>query len=164
MKKLVFLFVVALSIFTSNIKGQMYHPWYAGYTGYGAMVFTDYWGNPVSMYMGGIYYGKPQGNGYVVWADGSFYSGGFQNGFAHGNGVIGNYMGYISGTWSQGAFVGVNDQYNNRDYVNTISNINTRQRNSNQSQIATVDPDGYRIEKLDANSQFGKTLLGKAGK
>ena len=164
MKKLVFLSVVAFSIFVSNANGQMYHPWFSNYVGYGVMVFTDYWGFPTCMYMGDIYYGRPQGNGYVVWADGSFFSGGFHNGFAHGNGVVGNYMGYISGTWNMGTFVGVNNQYNNRDYERTISNVNTRQRNNNQAPIANVDPNGYRVEKLDANTQYGKVLLGKVGK
>jgi hypothetical protein len=164
MKKLVLLFVFAFSIFASEVKGQMYHPSYANYVGFGTMCFTDYWGNVTCMYMGGIWYGRPNGIGYAIWSDGSFYKGGFLNGFAHGKGVVGNRSGYIAGKWNIGNFVETNNQYSNQDYSNTLSEVNSKQRSSNQNQVALVDPDGYRIEKLDPNSQFGETLLGKVGK
>jgi hypothetical protein len=165
LKRLMFIvFIAFLSL--PKVEAQMYHPMYAYYVGYGTMYFTDYWGNAMCMYQGNISYGFPNGNGCAIWADGSFYRGGFYNGFCHGEGVLGNYSGYIAGTWNMGNFVGANNNYNNNNYRNTVQDVRNQyqQQNSNQNQMSmNIDPDGFLIEKLPANSEMGRTLLGNVG-
>ncbi|MDR3342902.1 MAG: hypothetical protein LBT14_09000 [Treponema sp.] len=86
----------------------------------------------------------------MIWADGSFYVGGFNEGFAHGDGILVNYSGYIAGRWNMGNFIGVNNNFSDNDFKRTL-----------QKNDFVADGERYNTETIDPGSPGGRSLLGR---
>lgn len=159
MKKILLIIGLVFTIAT-NSNSQIYSPNLAGYVGNGTIFY------PNGYYQGGVYNGFANGTGRFYWYDGSFFSGNFYGGFYNGPGVmVSRFYGYISGCWNGGVFIGnCFNVYN--PYTNDIAvqnEIKKVQRTlPNDERVTSYDPDGYKITRVDPNTQMGKTLLGRS--
>jgi len=159
MKKVIAISILltAMTVFKSN--AQVYSPQLAGMTGFYNIFY------PYGYYQGQVYNGVANGTGTFYFNDGSFYYGNFYQGFWDGPGVLVSRMyGYVSGCFSRGMYMGmcqnVVNPYQNNSQVEQLVTKVQEEKPDNQNYQA-YDPDGYKITKVDANTQMGKTLLGK---
>lgn len=161
MKHSLFVILIILSIVTKT-NAQIYSPNLAGYAGLGTIFY------PNGFYQGGVYNGFANGSGTFYWYDGSFFSGNFYGGFYNGPGImVSRLYGYITGCWNSGIFMGncvnvYNPYINNNAVENEVTRV--QQTLPNDQRITSYDPDGYKITKVDPNTQMGKTLLGRENK
>lgn len=160
MKKLSLLIIFFSCAIVFSSKAQIYSMGYTGFSGVGIIYY------PYGYYQGQIYNGFANGTGTFYWTDGSFYYGGFTGGFYNGAGVLVTRLyGYISGCWFNGSFAGMCQSTYNPYSQNTVENLVTqvqqnKPQNTTSSQYQSYDPDGYKVTKIDPNTEMGTTLLG----
>lgn len=166
MKKIYLSFMLLLAVlcFANPLetKAQIYNPYYSMYFGFGYMpLATGY-------YIGQIYAGFPNGNGYIYYYDMRFgwiaYQGGFCGGVAHGKGEMLCCYGYIAGIWDKGNFV---EQINVcQDQIQrSYNNIMQQSQSYAPQNSSTIKlPQGTEIQQIDSSSELGRKLLGKMSK
>lgn len=110
MKNLILTFIVFLLGFCSTLDAQVYSPQLVGHYGIRIIYY------PYGYYQGNVSNGVANGVGTFYFRDGSFYHGGFMNGWWNGQGVIVSpFYGYLSGCWSGGVYIGQCQNYNRYD-------------------------------------------------
>jgi len=158
MKNLIFTSLLFLLGLCSSLEAQVYSPQLVGHYGVRIIYY------PNGYYQGNVSNGVAHGVGTFYFSDGSFYHGGYSNGWVHGQGVIVSpFSGYLSGCWSGGVYLGQCQNYNRYDNNNEIQSIvnKIQQDRPSDSRYTSVSPEGYKIKRIDAETQMGKTLLGR---
>ncbi|WGF93342.1 hypothetical protein [Aequorivita marisscotiae] len=162
MKNLYLLFCL-LFFFLQKTEAQIYSPQLAGYNG---ILILTY---PNGYFQGNVVNGVAQGEGlYYYYHDGSILKGNYHGGFLSGEAVFVTQYGYINSCWSNGIYVGNSCQNNvqtfNNAYVqNTLNQVNNNRRTNDEIARRSTSPEGYKINKIDPNTQMGRTLLGGIG-
>lgn len=167
MKKTLLIIFVGVLTFMPTIKTHalmVYNPWYCTYCGFGYMPAA----NGMEYYIGQIWYGYANGNGYAYFYDSysgwTAYQGGFYAGVPHGQGETISRLGYIAGVWDRGNFVrqiNVSQEQVQQSYNNIMQQSQAyAPQNSNTIKL----PPGTEIEQIDSSSELGSKLLGKMSK
>ena len=157
MKKIILLSVIFTFALFFKVDAQVYSPQLVGHNGVRIIYY------PNGYYQGNVSNGVANGTGTYYFRDGSFFRGNFSNGWWHGEGVIVTpYNGYLAGCWSNGNYIGncPNKNYynNNRRVESIISDVQDERPNDNR--YTAVSPEGYKIKRIDPETQMGRTLLG----
>ncbi len=154
------LFIIAFFLYFGEVHAQIFSPQLAGANG----IFIIYY--PYGYYQGYVINGVANGGGTFYWRDGTFFRESFSKCFYHGPGVIiSPHYGYVAGCWSNGVFAGPC-----QNVPNPYTNVNTLQQTVAQVQqerpanddYQAVSPEGYRITRIDPNTQMGQSLLGRS--
>jgi len=158
MKKLLMLLIITLLGFSFQAKSQVFNPQMQGH--YGTRILYFEYG----YYRGKVKNGIADGIGTFYFNNGTFYRGGFLNGWKHGKGVIVSpYYGYLAGCWSKGNYSGdclSNNKYYRSDVVKDIIS-EVQDEKPNDSKYLAISPEDYKIKIIDFDSHMGKKLLGK---
>lgn len=163
MKRKIVVLIGFILLSTTYSPSQVFSYDLAYYNGYGYIM------NMAGIYEGYVSDGYAHGLGTFYFYTGAIYHGYFQNGWWNGEGFLLTYQGYIVGCWNYGNYVGDCQNYTSYydddddeikiDDSYVESNVNTILSSSNTQR----SPEGYKITRIDPDTQLGKTLLGRAG-
>ncbi len=148
------LFILAFTLLTFATHAQVFAPNLVGFSGYATIFY------PYGHYQGNVYNGVANGLGIFYFRDGTFFRGNFSAGFWNGEGIlVSPIYGYLTGYWARGTYTGAcQNAYSETDVEDLVMNV---QDNMPAAQDHAVSPEGYRIKKIDPDTQMGKTVLGR---
>lgn len=158
MKKLIFISSLLFLGIITQVNAQVYSPQLVGHFGTRIIYY------PNGYYQGNVSNGVANGIGTFYFRDGSFFHGSFSNGWWHGKGVIVSpYYGYMAGCWSNGVYVGQCPSYNRYDDYEEVEEIisDIQYERPKDSRYTAVSPEGYKIKRIDSDTQMGRKLLGR---
>ncbi len=158
MKKIIFVFTILFFGSLIHTSAQVFSPQLAGFYGIGTIYY------PNGYYQGNVSNGVANGSGTFYYRDGSFFRGSFSNGWWHGKGVIVSpYYGYVAGCWSNGVYTGQCQSYNRYEEYDEVEDVinEVQYEKPDDSRYTSISPEGYKVKRIDADTQMGRKLLGR---